>query len=142
MLCHGQPVGGPSHDGKREVCRLPQRALLLRVIYEKNIAIARDQNPLTRLPGNTLIAEFLENLLEDAAAAYVIAYFDFDDFKPFNDKYGFATETGPSCSFPTSSRMLLQRTGSLSVISGETTSFADSRSAIWTTLPSRRRSGA
>jgi len=62
---------------------------LLRVIYEKNIAIARDQNPLTRLPGNTLIAEFLENLLEDAAAAYVIAYFDFDDFKPFNDKYGF-----------------------------------------------------
>jgi len=62
---------------------------LLRVIYEKNIAVARDQNPLTRLPGNTLIAEFLERTLDDKHSSSVIAYFDLDNFKAFNDSYGF-----------------------------------------------------
>jgi EAL domain-containing protein (putative c-di-GMP-specific phosphodiesterase class I)/GGDEF domain-containing protein len=62
---------------------------LLRVINEKNIAIARDQNPLTKLPGNTVIAEFLEKSFEKRSSAFVIAYFDLDHFKAFNDVYGF-----------------------------------------------------
>jgi EAL domain-containing protein (putative c-di-GMP-specific phosphodiesterase class I)/GGDEF domain-containing protein len=62
---------------------------LLRVVNEKNIAVARDQNPLTRLPGNTVIGEFLEHALEDRFSASVVAYLDIDHFKAFNDVYGF-----------------------------------------------------
>jgi EAL domain-containing protein (putative c-di-GMP-specific phosphodiesterase class I)/GGDEF domain-containing protein len=62
---------------------------LLRVINEKNIAVARDQNPLTRLPGNALIAEFLERSLDASSFSFVVSYFDLDHFKAFNDVYGF-----------------------------------------------------
>jgi diguanylate cyclase (GGDEF)-like protein len=62
---------------------------LLKVLNEKNIAVARDQNPLTKLPGNTLINEFIEQALRDREKRYIIVYFDFDYFKAFNDKYGF-----------------------------------------------------
>lgn len=62
---------------------------LLRILNEKNLAVARDQNPLTKLPGNAMINEFLSGAMADTSASYVIAYIDFDNFKPFNDKYGF-----------------------------------------------------
>ncbi len=62
---------------------------LLQVINEKNLQAARDQNPLTRLPGNNLIHQYLSRALPDADNAYRLAYFDFDNFKPFNDRYGF-----------------------------------------------------
>ncbi len=62
---------------------------LLQVINDKNLALARDQNPLSRLPGNTVIHEFLSECLSTADAEHVIVYFDFDNFKPFNDHYGF-----------------------------------------------------
>lgn len=62
---------------------------LLRVINEKNLAAARDQNPLTKLPGNNLIHQYVSNALSDGGERHVLVYFDFDCFKPFNDKYGF-----------------------------------------------------
>jgi len=62
---------------------------LLRVVNEKNITVARDQNPLTRLPGNTVVGEFPERALADRFAAHVIAHLDIDHFKAFNDVYGF-----------------------------------------------------
>jgi len=62
---------------------------LLNVINEKNITMARDQNPLTKLPGNTMVHEYIEQMLADSSSAHTIAYFDFDNFKPFNDRYGF-----------------------------------------------------
>lgn len=62
---------------------------LLRVINEKNLAAARDQNPLTKLPGNNLIHEYVSDVLAATDQDAVLAYFDFDNFKPFNDKYGF-----------------------------------------------------
>ena len=62
---------------------------LLRVLNEKNLAIARDQNPLSKLPGNNLIYSFVSEALHDTAVQYVIVYFDFDNFKPYNDNYGF-----------------------------------------------------
>lgn len=62
---------------------------LLRVINEKNLAAARDQNPLTKLPGNNLIHEYLSESLGATDQDVVLVYFDFDNFKPFNDKYGF-----------------------------------------------------
>ncbi|TAN78303.1 MAG: GGDEF domain-containing protein [Magnetospirillum sp.] len=62
---------------------------LLRVINEKNLAAARDQNPLSRLPGNTVIVDWVSGALERLDREYSLVYFDFDNFKPFNDKYGF-----------------------------------------------------
>lgn len=62
---------------------------LLRVINEKNLASARDQNPLTRLPGNSCIANHLTAALESPVSCWTFAYFDLDNFKPFNDRYGF-----------------------------------------------------
>lgn len=62
---------------------------LLRVINEKNLAAARDQNPLTKLPGNNLIHEYVSEALRQTDEEVILAYLDFDNFKPFNDKYGF-----------------------------------------------------
>jgi diguanylate cyclase (GGDEF)-like protein len=62
---------------------------LLKVIYEKTLSQARDQNPLTKFPGNQTINEYIQACLIDDSADYVFAYFDFDHFKPFNDTYGF-----------------------------------------------------
>lgn len=87
-------AGGPSSDGilivenMRYVGFLGPRALL-KLINEKNLQAARDQNPLTRLPGNNRIHDFVTEALADTESAYVLVYFDFDNFKPFNDRYGF-----------------------------------------------------
>lgn len=64
---------------------------LLQIINEKNLLVARDQNPLTRLPGNTVIYEYVSGLLGGSDCAHVVAYLDFDHFKPLNDTYGFRT---------------------------------------------------
>lgn len=62
---------------------------LLRVINEKNLATARDQNPLSKLPGNNMISEYTNQALESTGTAMTVSYFDFDNFKPFNDQYGY-----------------------------------------------------
>ncbi len=64
---------------------------LLKIINEKSLQLARDQNPLSRLPGNILIQEYLAAAVADTGAGYHFAYLDFDHFKPFNDKFGFRT---------------------------------------------------
>jgi diguanylate cyclase (GGDEF)-like protein len=61
---------------------------IIRALHEKTLAKAQDENPLTKLPGNTLINDYVANLLTTGESA-VIAYLDFDNFKPFNDTYGF-----------------------------------------------------
>lgn len=52
-------------------------------------ALALDANPLTGLPGNNSIAKAIENALNNKDQLCVI-YADLDNFKAFNDKYGFA----------------------------------------------------
>lgn len=75
-------------DQMRYAGHLSARSLLS-VLHEKNLSIARDQNPLTRLPGNNVIFEFVSEALESCADCYTLVYFDFDKFKPYNDRYGF-----------------------------------------------------
>jgi EAL domain-containing protein (putative c-di-GMP-specific phosphodiesterase class I)/GGDEF domain-containing protein len=62
---------------------------MLNAIHEKNIELARDQNPLTRLPGNRLINDLIAKRLDDREQPSAFIYFDIDNFKPFNDRYGF-----------------------------------------------------
>lgn len=52
-------------------------------------ARALDANPLTRLPGNTSIIQRIQELL-DRGEEFSLAYADLDNFKSFNDKYGFS----------------------------------------------------
>jgi len=62
---------------------------LLKLINEKNLTMARNQNPLSKLPGNTMIHEYFSETLSDMGNHYHLVYFDFDNFKPYNDLYGF-----------------------------------------------------
>ena len=61
---------------------------LLDISYNRNLEMAEDQNPLTKLPGNKKIEEYLLNAFSSSKTFYIV-YFDFNDFKPFNDYYGF-----------------------------------------------------
>ncbi len=47
-----------------------------------------DANPLTRLPGNTTIIQFIKDNIEKRRD-FALGYVDLDNFKAFNDKYGF-----------------------------------------------------
>lgn len=62
--------------------------ILLDIVNEKNIVDAKDQNPLTGLSGNRIINEFVATYME-CHEKVMMVYFDFDNFKPFNDYYGF-----------------------------------------------------
>lgn len=61
---------------------------IIRAMHEKTLARARDENPLTKLPGNAVITEYVGARIASAEES-VLAYIDFDNFKPFNDTYGF-----------------------------------------------------
>ena len=62
---------------------------MLRLAAARDVALARDQNPLTQLPGNNSIHRHLETVLNHSEPR-TLAFFDFDNFKAFNDGYGFA----------------------------------------------------
>lgn len=61
---------------------------LLSLSYKRNLEIAQNQNPLTKLPGNNQIDKFIQNSFKSDEVTHIV-YFDFNDFKPFNDYYGF-----------------------------------------------------
>jgi len=61
---------------------------LVRVVTEVRIEAARHANPLTFLPGNIPITEHIARLLA-SGGEFVACYCDLNDFKPFNDHYGY-----------------------------------------------------
>lgn len=61
---------------------------MIEAVHERNLIRARDQNPLSRLPGNFMINEHISHSF-DSGKRSVFCYFDFDHFKPYNDHYGF-----------------------------------------------------
>jgi diguanylate cyclase (GGDEF)-like protein len=73
---NGKYLGvGSSHD-------------LMTMITEMQISAARYANPLTQLPGNVPINEHIDRMLV-ANSGFVAAYIDIDNFKPYNDTYGY-----------------------------------------------------
>lgn len=61
---------------------------LLKKITELQIRNARYANPLTLLPGNVPIYECLDQLISEQKN-FSVAYCDIDNFKPYNDVYGY-----------------------------------------------------
>jgi diguanylate cyclase (GGDEF)-like protein len=48
-----------------------------------------DANPLSRLPGNFTIIQTVQRRIEEGQP-FAFAHIDIDNFKPFNDRYGFS----------------------------------------------------
>lgn len=61
---------------------------LVRSVTETRIEAARHANPLTFLPGNIPISQHIERLLKKRGT-FVACYADLNNFKPFNDHYGY-----------------------------------------------------
>lgn len=62
---------------------------LLHHITKIKIRRARHANPLTGMPGNVPIQKKMQQCL-DERSDFTICYFDLDNFKPFNDVFGFS----------------------------------------------------
>ena len=77
------------------VLREDEIGQLARAFNEMSVALqrmrqeARESNPLTGLPGNLTIARRIDERLQSGAAIAVL-YCDLDNFKAFNDAYGFS----------------------------------------------------
>lgn len=67
-----------------------ERDLLMRInlCFERIERIVAT-SPLTKLPGNLVIQKEIQKRL-DRGDIFALAYADLDNFKPFNDKYGFS----------------------------------------------------
>jgi len=76
---------------------------LLEAITQKSIQLAKGANPLSGLPGNEFIQRTVATFLQ-RKVNFDVCYIDIDDFKPYNDYYGF--EKGD---------MVIQRIGQLIV---------------------------
>ena len=61
---------------------------LLNNITQLQVLCAHNSNPLTGLPGNLVIEEHLRRLLAKDTA-FAVLYIDLNNFKAYNDKYGF-----------------------------------------------------
>jgi len=64
-------------------------AKLLDSMAKIQVEQARDSNPLTGLPGNRSITERIIGELDQADRVMTVLYLDLDNFKAFNDRYGF-----------------------------------------------------
>lgn len=64
-------------------------AQLLQKLTELQLRNARYSNPLTLLPGSVPINECVDGLLHKRRP-FTLCYFDLDNFKPFNDVYGYS----------------------------------------------------
>ncbi|SHM99283.1 GGDEF domain-containing protein [Roseibium suaedae] len=62
---------------------------LFKISNEIRMREAEDQNPLTRLPGNLSLTAFVADAACESETDRCFCYVDFDNFKPFNDIYGF-----------------------------------------------------
>jgi EAL domain-containing protein (putative c-di-GMP-specific phosphodiesterase class I)/GGDEF domain-containing protein len=62
---------------------------LLRLASQIRLRQAQSQNPLTHLPANDAILEFIGRACADRSVDHTFCHLDFNFFKPFNDVHGF-----------------------------------------------------
>ncbi|MEH6443920.1 MAG: EAL domain-containing protein [Oceanospirillaceae bacterium] len=62
---------------------------LLKQVTELQVNQARHSNPLTQLPGLIPVNDCIDQLV-NSNNEFAVVHFDIDNFKPFNDVYGFA----------------------------------------------------
>ncbi len=62
--------------------------VLFNAIVQRTILLAKDANPLTGFPGNKAIYREIERRLSKGVP-FDICYIDINNFKPYNDYYGF-----------------------------------------------------
>jgi len=70
---------------------------------------AEDENPLTRLPGNGMIQQEMKRVIKQKQP-FSIMYLDMDNFKAYNDAYGFGN----------GDKMISQMADSIKLYSGKT----------------------
>lgn len=70
-------------------CGFVSSKSLLRISNMMRLRQAQEENPLTRLPANHRIHDFMASALAKRGVDRLFCFFDFDNFKPFNDTYGF-----------------------------------------------------
>lgn len=61
---------------------------IISIINERNLTCAREQNPLTKMPGNHQIDEYISEAFRQKDDV-LLSYFDLNHFKAYNDTYGF-----------------------------------------------------
>lgn len=67
----------------------PAELLARLQLAEARMARVFDNNPLSRLPGNTSILRAIRKILA-RQGSFAVCYVDIDNFKPYNDRYGFS----------------------------------------------------
>ena len=90
MIAHNDETGGGviiTSNGK--YYGFLTTSSLLKIANEIRMREAEDQNPLTKLPGNVSITSYVNDEATHSEAERSFCYIDFDNFKPFNDAYGF-----------------------------------------------------
>ena len=71
-----------------EYCGFLSASDIIGIINERNLASARDQNPLTNMPGNQQIDRYVNEIVSGNEDV-LFCYFDLNQFKAYNDTYGF-----------------------------------------------------
>ncbi len=74
-------------ENRKYIGTVTIKALLQKTI-EIEVTAAKHLNPLSGLPGNLIIEQMLMQCVS-GVCNYSIAYFDIDNFKAYNDIYGF-----------------------------------------------------
>ena len=62
---------------------------LLEIINDKNLIHIHETNPLSLLPGNSSVNDYLQKSLGDKGDGYFFVILDFENFKHFNNRFGF-----------------------------------------------------
>lgn len=75
-------------NGTNGSLKVAEKHELIDYLYRKLSRELLESNPLTQLPGNNAIEEKIRNL-EGSDTDFYVCYLDIDNFKAFNDAYGF-----------------------------------------------------